>query len=438
MSRRRKLRRSHGGAALTAVLLLGTLFVSPGTAASAACTGSGWVASWAASPTDALVPVDASGGPAPTSVTRQTLRMMISPHLGGSTLRIRLTNRFGSSPVTFGRVTVAKQQRGAAIGAATPVLFGGKTSVTVPAGSDLVSDATQFTFAAFDHLAVSMYVPGRAESVTKHWNANATSYLTPALSGDRTAETSGAPFTTRTGSWLYLGGLDVEAPTSTHAVVAFGDSITDGFVGGSPLSIPADKSVADTDQRYPDFLQRRLLDAGAPISIVNAGIGSNMLLTDGTPLMLGPSGVKRFGQDALAHPGVTGVLLLEGINDLGLTRSSAVSLIAGLTTLVDQAHAAGVKVWLGTILPASNALIDGTLLAPDSERNRQQVNTWIRQQDLADGVVDFDLALRDPSNPSVLRAEYASVDNLHPSPAGYRAMAQTVDLNLLASPGCAA
>jgi lysophospholipase L1-like esterase len=279
-------------------------------------------------------------------------------------------------------------------------------------------------------------VPGHAGSVTKHWNANATSYLTPALSGDRTTETSGAHFTKTTGSWLYLTGVDVSAPAPTRSIVAFGDSITDGFVSSTPLSVPADRSVADTDQRYPDFLQRRLIDARLPISVVNAGIGSNMLLTDGRPLMLGPSGVQRFDADALHQAGVAGVLLMEGINDLGLVQSSAPQLVAGLTDVVAQAHAAGVKIWLGTLLPASDAVIDGTLFAPASERSRQQVNDWIRSQRLADGVVDFDRALRDPSDPSVLRAEYASVDHLHPSPAGYRAMADAVNLSMLAATDC--
>lgn len=410
---------------------------STGTGAGAtSCGASDWVASWAASPTDALVPVDATGTSVPTSLLHQTLRMVVSPHLGGSSVRIRLSNRFGSAPITFGRVTIGRQLQGAAVVGALPVRFGGNAGVTLPPGADVVSDPTSLTFAAFDRLAVSMYVPDYTGSVTKHWNANATSYTTPPLSGDHSAETGGAPFTTKIGSWLYLTGVDVVAPAPNRSVVAFGDSITDGFVGATELSVPADASVADTDSRYPDFLQRRLIAAGIPVSVVNAGIGSNMLLTDGRPLMLGPSGLQRFQTDALAQPGVGGVLILEGINDLGLTQKSADEIIAGLTQLVHQARAAGVKVWLGTILPASDAIVDGTLMAPNSDRDRRRVNDWIRQQGLADGVVDFDQALRDPANPSVLRRDYASVDRLHPSPAGYRAMAQAVDLTMLATAAC--
>jgi lysophospholipase L1-like esterase len=403
----------------------------------ASCTGMRWVASWAASPTDAVTPVDPAGGAVPVVANHQTLRMVIAPHLGGSTLRVRLSNRFGASSVTFGRVTVGRQTRGAAVAGAVPVRFGGAQSVTVAPGGDVLSDPVTLRFAPSEHLAVSIFVPGLLVPVTKHWNANATSYVAPAFSGDRAAETGATAFTDTTQSWLYLAGVDALAPASTRSVVAFGDSITDGFVGGSSLSVPVDTSVADTDGRYPDFLQRRLDDAGVPVSVVNAGIGSNMLLTSGEPLMLGPAGLERFRADALAQSGVTGVLVLEGINDLGLARSGAAELVAGFENLVEQAHAAGVEIWLGTVLPASNALIHGIATAPDSERDRQQVNSWIRRQTLADGVVDFDRALRDPSDPAVLHPAYASVDNLHPSPAGYRKMAETVDLAMLTSGACA-
>lgn len=401
-----------------------------------ACTGKRWVTGWAASPTDALVPVDATGAPVPTNLVHQTLRMVVAPHLGGATVRVRLSNRFGTTPITFGHVTIGRQQHGAAIAHAQALRFGGQAAVTLPAGADATSDPTTLTFAAFDHLAVSLYLPNYTSTVTKHWNANATSYLTPTLSGDHASQTSGAAFTSTVGSWLYLTGLDVLAPAPTRSVVAFGDSITDGFVSASTLSVPASKAVVDTDTRYPDDLQRRLIAARIPISMVNAGIGSNMLLTDGQPLMLGPSGLHRFQTDALNQAGVGGVLILEGINDLGLHRSPAADIIAGLTQLINQAHAAGVKAWLATILPAANALVDGTATAPNSDRDRQLTNTWIRGQKLADGVVDFDQALRDPANPSILRAGYASVDNLHPSPAGYLAMAQAVNLAMLATATC--
>nr|MDT0665067.1 hypothetical protein [Micromonospora sp. DSM 115978] len=208
-----------------------------------------WVASWAASPTDSFFPTDATGVPTPQILTRQTLRMVVTPHLGGSSFRVHLSNRFGGAPVTFGRVTVGIQTTGAAAKNIVPVTFGNAASVTIPIGQDVVSDPAALTFSAFTPLAVSLYVPNAHVSPTKHWNANATSYYSLPLTGDSTRQQSGFGFVGKTGSWLFVNGLDVLAPAPVRSVVAFGDSITDGFVGASPLSIPADASVADTNGR---------------------------------------------------------------------------------------------------------------------------------------------------------------------------------------------
>jgi lysophospholipase L1-like esterase len=416
--------------AVMTVLGTGTAGVSAQAAPAPGSTATKWVASWAASPTDALVPIDASANFAPIVATAQTFRNVISPHLGGSQVRVHLTNRFGSRPVRFGAVTIAHQTAGSATDAPVSVTFGGSRNVTVAAGADVVSDPVSLSFSAFQRLAVTAFVSGLAD-ITKHWNGNATTYYTAPLTGDRTSDAAGTSFRSKTLSWLFVNGLDVLAPESTRALVAFGDSITDGFVSASPVSVPADAAVADTDQRYPDFLQRRLTSANAGLSVVNAGIGSNMVLTNGQPLMLGPAGVERFKQDALGQAGIAGVIILEGINDLGIAHSSAAQIIAGLQNLVDQAHAAGVSAWLGTILPAAGAIVDGTLLAPASEVDRQTINAWIRSQHSAEGVIDFDAALRDPQNPSNLLPQYASVDKLHPSPAGYRAMADAVNIALI-------
>ncbi|MBL7502186.1 SGNH/GDSL hydrolase family protein [Frankia sp. CNm7] len=432
-------RASLAGAAVAVLLATAGLSSARLTAAAAAapgCAGDHWVASWVASPTDSLVPTDATGDLTPQVLTYQTLRMIVTPHRGGSSLRIHLSNRFGASDVSFGRVTVGRQTSGAAATNIVPVTFGNAQSVTIPKGQDVVSDPVALTFAAFAPLAVSMYVPGIQTPPTKHWNANATSYYSLPLTGDSSRQQSSWGFFGDTGSWLYVSGVDVLTPARTRGVVAFGDSITDGFVGATPLSIPADAAVADTNGRYPDQLQRRLDQAGIPISVVNAGIGGNQLLTGGEPLQTGPSGLARFDKDVLAQAGVAGVLVLEGINDLGLSRSTAEQLIAGYTQLIERSHAAGLKIWLATITPASNALVDGTLLAPNSETSRQQINSWIRTQTLADGFVDFDAALRDPADPSILRPAYASVDNLHPNLAGYQAMANAVPQDLLSSVTC--
>ncbi|AHH19661.1 putative lipolytic protein, GDSL family [Nocardia nova SH22a] len=426
---------------LAAAVALGSglLAAPPVLADDAGCAAAHFVAGWTASPTDSITPLDPLGTPVPEYLDNQTVRMMITPHLGGSKFRLHLSNRFGSAPVTFGRVTIGRQTTGSSAQDPVAVTFGDAAAVTVPAGQDIVSDPVAMSFRAFDRLAVSIFLPAPSGPPTKHWNANATSYYSPPGSGDLTARTTDPGFSAVTNSWLYVDGLDVEAPGGTGSVVAFGDSITDGFVGGTPVSVPASRAAADVDGRYPDQLQRRLDAAGVPISVVNAGIGSNRLLTSGEPLMLGPRGLDRFRRDALDQPGVTGVLLLEGINDLGLPPgSSASAMIDGYRQAVDAAHAAGKKIWLGTILPAANALVDGTLLAPASETSRQEINSWIRSHSAADGVVDFDAALRDPGNSSILNPAYAGVDNLHPNLAGYQAMADAVPLDLLASaaPAC--
>jgi lysophospholipase L1-like esterase len=389
------------------------------------------VASWTASPSDDTWPIDPTAQPIPGTLgflDGQTIRDVITPHLGGSQLRIRLSNRFSASPTTFGHVTVGVQAGGPQVSSTVDVTFAGSTSVTVPAGADAMSDPVALPVSAFTPLAVSIYVPGVQGSVTKHWNANATSYATSPFSGDAAARTSGGGFSSTTHSWLYLDGLDVAASSPTRAVVTLGDSITDGFVGGSPVSLPESTIPNDVNGRYPDDLQRRLSGAGIPISIVNAGISSNELL--GSSSFAGPSGLSRLRLDALSQSGASGVLLQEGINDLGLGGATAAQLEAGYTQAINQVHAAGMKIWLGTILPAANALVDGVLIAPKSDTYRQAINVWIRTQTLADGVVDFDAALRDPAHPSDLAPQYASVDNLHPNLAGYQAMANAVPLSI--------
>jgi lysophospholipase L1-like esterase len=232
---------------------------------------------------------------------------------------------------------------------------------------------------------------------------------------------------------LYVDGIDVRAPHRTVAIVAFGDSITDGFVAATAASEPVSTSIADKNRRYPDDLQRRLDAAGIPLSVGNAGIGSNRLVTDGEPLMLGHSGVQRFRQDALDVAGVRGVIVQEGINDFGLPPATTTphQLITGYKKLIRMAHAAHVLIWLGTLLPASNALFDGTVLAPNSERYREQTNRWIRHQQLADGVFDFAAALRDPAHPTQLNPRYSGPDHLHPNLRGYRVLTRAIKLGQL-------
>ncbi|MFC9978576.1 GDSL-type esterase/lipase family protein [Gordonia sp. NPDC127522] len=427
---RRRWRRCATCISIVLVAVASTTFATSHAAPTArnSCASEHFVGSWFASSSDGIVPVDANGGVVPTVLRDQTIRSTIAPHLGGDEFRIRLSNRFGAGPVTFGRVTVTASPTAAP----TPLSFNGEPRVTVAAGEEVLSDPARHPVVAFAPLTVSIHVSGTSAAPSKHWNANAATHLSPTGSGDLTGRVGNAGFTTRVGSWLYLNGLDVLAPTTNRSVVAFGDSITDGFVGATPLSVPADRGILDTDARYPDQLQRRLDAAGVGLSVLNAGLSSNRLLTSGEPLMLGPSGLSRFRRDALDQAGVAGVIVQIGINDLGLPPpASADQLISGYRRLIGMARGRGVKIWLGTLLPASNALVNGTL-APWADDQRRRTNAWIRHQRLADGVIDFDRALRDPAAPSQLRTEFASPDSLHPSLAGYRAMADAIDIDTLA------
>ena len=335
-------RRSIEAVAKVAILVAAALLVaaSPVASATAPTEADHWVASWTASPTDSVTPFDGALIPVPEVLVDQTLRMIVTPHLGGTELRLHLSNRFGDAPAQFGNVTVGVERSGT-VSDLSPVTFGGSAQVSVPIGQDVVSDPVALAFTPFTPLAVSIFVPGIQGFPTKHWNANATSYYAPPGTGDLTTVASNARFSLQSEAWLYIDGVDVEAPASTGAIVAFGDSITDGFVASTPFSLPTSLAIADKNGRYPDDLQRRIDAAGIPISVVNAGISANRLVTGGFGLLMGPSGVQRFQEDALDVPGVKGVIVQEGINDLGIPPpvTTPSQLIAGYEEVIAMAHA---------------------------------------------------------------------------------------------------
>jgi lysophospholipase L1-like esterase len=445
--RRISMRRSHwtpgiilacGVAALSCAYGAAAASATPAKAVLAAPDGCtpGWVATWAASPSSASLGLDPTLNGEPTALKGQSLRMIITPHASGSLLRLHLSNRFGTAPLTLDHVTVAEQVTGTQTTTPVTVTFGGSSSVTIPAGADAVSDPVSLLVTAFHPLAVSIFAQNAA-TITQHWDANATSYYANASTGDQTTSAAGQDFSNSMTSWYFVDEADVRS--TARSVVAFGDSITDGWVAATPLSIPITSSILNTNARYPDDLQRRLTAAGVSLTAVNAGISSNQLLASGSGLtaVSGPSGLSRFNVDALRVAGVSGIIVLEGINDLGLGSGvTPAQLEAGYTQLINEAHAAGVKIWLGTITPAANSIIDGTLTAPTSEAYRQQVNAWIRTQTLADGVIDFDAAIRNPQDPSQILPSLAGPDNLHPNLAGYQAMANAVNLSQLQGLAC--
>jgi lysophospholipase L1-like esterase len=348
--------------------------------------------------------------------------------------RLRLTNRFNTAPVTFAKVTIGLSEANGGADSPIPVSFGGAASVTAQPGEDVVSDALVFDFDAFEPLAISLYLPETSGQLTKHWNANATTFITAVDGGDQTGTSSGEAFTQKVYSWLGVLGLDVQRDARTRSIVAFGDSITDGWVSAATDPSRLDVTVADKNARYPDYLQRRFDDAGVPVSVLNAGIGGNQILGGGAPT--GPSALERFDADAIDVPGVRGVIIFEGIKDLGLAQAPASEIIEGLEKLIDQAKAKDLKVWLATITAASNSPLHGVDVAPNSDRDRQAINDWIRTEADVDGYFDFDEAVHDPANPAILSTQFASPDGLHLNPAGYEKIAAAVDVQAVADATC--
>lgn len=392
------------------------------TAAASACVATHWVGTWAADPSDGIGP----------EYVYQTLRVIVTPHHAGDRLRVHLSNRFGRVPVTFGAATVGRRGAGASVvGGTHRLTFGGAGQITLAPGTDVVSDPVNLTFKAFQDLAVSVYVSGDSGPSTEHIAGDETSYITPPNTSDATGVDAGTPYTLTTTRTSFVDGLDVLAPGSVSALVAFGDSITDGI---EDFVVPATTSAAvDANARYTDDLSRRL-GGGSKISVVNAGLSGNQLTNDQVPEG-GPSGVSRAGNDVLDVPGVADVIIEEGVNDLG-QGGTAAQLEAGFTTLVGQFHAAGLNVLIATITPVGGVTIP-SYAEPHVESDRQTVNNWLRSgASGADGIVDFDGALRDPANPHQLLPAYDSGDHVHPSSAGYKAMSAAIDPALIRGTSC--
>ena len=354
------------------------------------------------------------GGP---NFNNQTIRMVVHTTIGGNSVRIRLSNQRSTTPLAVGAVDVAEQATMATAVAGThhTVTFSHAKAVNIPTGAEVLSDPIAMTVGADRSLLVSVDLPQATTSATWHSDAFDTTYLS--VPGNHTRDDGDGNFITATTSWYYLSGVDVMSPKAAGTVVTFGDSITDGY-----LATPGN------DHRWPDRLAERLVRGGPRgAAVVNAGIGGNRVLSGGVIPIFGIPALARLDRDVLAVPGVTHLVVLEGINDIGgKPTPSAEALIAGFRQIVARAHEHGVKVILGTILPYGGA----AYFRPDGEATRSSVNGWIRSQHEADGVVDFDAAVRDPAEPSRMRKELQSGDWLHPNDAGYRAMGEAVSLML--------
>ena len=376
-----------------------------------------WLATWTApqAPANPRPPAD-STDPVPTYVNR-TLREIVHTSIGGDRVRIHISNEYGDQPLVIDAARIAVRDTGNAIVVATdrPITFGGRGSLTLRPGAVAISDAVSFPVPATSEITVSLHLAAPARMATRHGLAMQRNYVS--ADGDFTA----APVFTAestTSTFPFLAGVDVVNPRAAGVIVALGNSITDGA-----------RSTSSTNARWPDVLARRLLASSETArGVANAGISGNRVLTFGT----GPSALARFDRDVLLVPGVTHVIVLEGINDIraGINRPAeaitAEDLIFGYRQLIARAHERGLVIIGATLTPAGGA----ERHPPENEAMRQAANEWIRTSGAFDAVIDFDRVTRDPAHPERLLPEYDSGDHLHPSDAGYREMGESIDLAL--------
>jgi lysophospholipase L1-like esterase len=389
------------------VLVVSPLRVSAGTVATAgpvavAPTGqSQQVVTWGAGMQETTGPV-----------TGQTVRNIVHTSVGGQNLRVSLSNAAGTAPVIFDAVFVGVPADGASLveGSNRQFTFGGQAVVTVPAGAEVLSDPLPGTVPAEQNLAVSVHASDVGGAVTGHnMFRTQTSYISTV--GNHAADQSASAFTTALSRWYWVAALVVEVPKEIDTIVAFGDSLTDGY-----------DSTPNANNRWPDQLARHVLAEPLPqrFGVLNQGISGNKVLADGK----GVSALARFGRDVLAQPNVSTVIVLEGINDIGADNTSAMQLVLGYRQLIAQAHSRGICILGGTLTPFEGSGYH----TPERELVRQAVNDWIRTSGEFDAVVDFDEATRDPDRPTRLLPAFDSGMHLHLNDAGYRAMADAVNL----------
>ena len=419
------------GLMITTLLISGFVF-NPIASAGGYSDTAHWVGTWATSP---MSPSMSAGAP-PTGFDDQTLRQIVHISIGGHWLRVRFSNSYGTEPLVIDAASVAIQHEEDSIvlNSLRELSFGGEQSLTIPPGARAFSDPVKLNVFAGTNLAVSMYLADATPPSTFHSGAHQTSYIS-SEPGNYTLEENLDGYSETT-SWFFLTGVDVDASESTTAVVTLGDSITDGT-----------NSTTDANARWPDDLARRLQarhKASQKVGVLNEGIGGNRVLND----VIGPNAQARLDRDVLTESGAEYVILLEGINDIGFpnlpdaikdlfspdtlfTDVSAEEIIAGYKQIIQRAHAQGLEIFGGTLLPFKGAFY----YSEEGELKRQTVNNWIRKSHAFDGVIDFDKAMRDPDHPLQLLPIYDSGDHLHPNDAGYKAMADAVDLRLFTGTG---
>lgn len=386
-----------------------------------------WVATWAASPVATNIPAapakpaagapaapPAPAGPAPIrGFKNQTVRMVANTSIGGRSVRVELANTFGAAPLKVASAHIALRDHDSAIVPASDrkLTFSGLAAATIPPGASMISDPVDLAVPATGDVVVSVYIPGDSGPPTQHGTGLHTTYISS--EGDFSGVPDFTPARTSF-SWYFLSGIQVLAPADTGVIVAFGDSITDGAT-----------STNDTDSAWPSFLARRLQDAGVTnLAVVNEGISGNRVLADGA----GVSALARFERDVLTQPGIRYLVFMEAINDIGVTAGAvtAEEIIAIYKQMIARAHMRGIKVIGATLTPYEGA----RYYSEAGEGVRTAVNQWIRTTGMLDGMLDFDLVTRDPASPRKFRPGFNIRDNLHPNDAGYKAMADSIDLSL--------
>ena len=373
-----------------------------------------WVGTWT------TAPAPAEGA----AFSNHTLRMSIRASIGGDTLRVRLSNAYGSRKLVVGAARIGLRDTGPGIipGSDRKLTFGGAETATIAAGALLVSDPVSLPLPPLCDLAISVYLPGDLPAsfgITGRY-ARQTNYISPP--GDF-ASAVAMPVGKITDDWYFVCGVDVLASRETGGIVALGDSLTDANI-----------STIDAFCRWPDQLARRLQarSDGRPMGVMNQGLGGNRILHD----IRGDSGLRRFDRDVLVQPGVTHAIVMLGTNDLRNRWAkpeeevTAEEMISGLKQLAVRAQTRGIKMFGATLTPFENETFLPGAWTPERESNRQAVNAWIRDSGAFDAVVDFDKALRDPEHPTRMLPIYDCGDHLHPSDLGYNTMGDAVDLSL--------
>ena len=380
-----------------------------------------WVQTWGASPAPPMATSPLPGTATP-ALEGQTLVQVMRVSAGGRRLRVRFTNEYGQIPLNIGAARVAVLGADGAIptSGGVALTFGGLSSISVPVGAPMLSDPVDLPMKALGSLQVALYIAGKAPGCTCHISGGQRVMVSPPGDFTRTpftpVMTGGAAPTYR----AYISGIEVEASAPRSVIVAFGDSITDGY-----------KSTDGANRRWPDRLAERLAaaDSRRPAAVVNAGLSGNQVLAEGRIVAFGQSALTRFDRDVLSVAGATHLIVLEGVNDLGMGGAhppSAAQLIAGYRQIIARAHDHGITAIGATIVPYEGA----AYFKPEGEAVRQEVNRWIRTGGEFDGVIDFDAVTRDPAKPTRMRADLQSGDWLHPNDAGYRVMGEAVDLKL--------